>query len=147
MRSSPASLPCCSCLPAAVRLQLTKEDHEDVPALADKADRCDASIHPHQQLLPVFTVTATADYTEDTEEQSNYTVAAVGSSRGGHFNQWSRGGQNRPRGGQRPQSGNSSSPQEPSQAQQAKQACICRNHFIYSEETYNCGDNCSWLGN
>ena len=76
---------------------------------------------------------STADDTEDTEEQPDYTVAAVGSSRG--------------RGGQRPQSGNSSSPQEPSQTQQAKQAGLCRNHFIYGEKTYNCGGNCSWLGN
>ncbi len=135
-------------LPAAVRLQLTEDDHEDVRALADKADRCAASIHRHQQLLPVFA--ATADDTEDNEEQSDFTVAAVGSSRGGRFNQRSRGGQSRSRGGrggQRPQSSSSSSQQEPSQAQQAKQAGLCRNHFIYGEKTYNCGGNCSWSGN
>ena len=132
-------------LPAAVRLQLTKDDHEDVRALADKANRCTASIHRHQQLLPVFA--ATADDTEDNEEQSDFTVAAVGSSRGGRFNQRSRGGQSRSRGGQRPQSSSSSSQQDPSQAQQAKQAGLCRNHFIYGEKTYNCGGICSWSGN
>ena len=72
-------------LPAAVRLQLTEDDQEDVCALANKADRCTASIHGHQQLLPVFATTA--DDCEDTEEQSDYTVAAVGSSLGGCFNQ------------------------------------------------------------
>lgn len=135
-------------LPAAVRLQLTEDDHEDVRALADKADRCAASIHRHQQLLPVFA--ATADGTEDNEEQSDFTVAVVGSSRGGRFNQRSRGSQNRPRGGrggQRSQSSSSSSHQELSQAQQARQAGLCRNHFIYGEKTYNCGGNCSWSGN
>ena len=45
-------------LPAAVRLQLTEDDHEDVRSLADKADRCAASIHRHQQLLPVFAACA-----------------------------------------------------------------------------------------
>ena len=63
-------------LPAAVHLQLTEDDHEDVRALADKADRYAASIHHHQQLLPVFATTA--NDCEDTEEQSDYTVATVG---------------------------------------------------------------------
>ena len=45
-------------LPAAVCLQLTEDDHEDVCTLAYKADRCAASIHCHQQLLPVFAATA-----------------------------------------------------------------------------------------
>ena len=93
---------------------------------------------------------ATADDCKDTEEQSDYPVAAVGSSWGGRFSQRSRVGQNRPkggRGGHRPQSSNSSSLQEPCQAQQAKQAGLCRNHFIYPEKTYNCSGNCSWSGN
>ena len=98
----------------------------------------------------VFAATADdTEDTEDTEEQPDYTVAAVGSSRGGRFNHRSRGGQYRPRGGrssQRTQSGNSSSLQELSQTQQAKQAGLCRNH-IYGEKTYNCGGNCSWSGN
>ena len=60
------------------------------------------------------------------------------------------GGQNRPkggRGGQKPQISSSSSQQEPSQTQLAKQAGLCPNHFIYGEKTYNCGGNCSWSGN
>ena len=134
-----------------VRLQLTKDDHEDVRALADKADRCAPSIHRHQQLLPVFA--ANADNCQDNEEQSDYSVAAVGSSRGGRFSQQSCGGQNRPkggtggRGGKRPQISSTSSQQEPSQFQLAKQAGLCRNHFMYSEKTYNCCGNCSWSGN
>ena len=44
-------------LPNAVCLQLTEDDHEDVHALADKADRCAASIHRHQPLLPVCAAT------------------------------------------------------------------------------------------
>ena len=135
-------------LPAAVRLQLTEDDHEDVRALADKADRCAASIHRHQQPLPVYA--ATAEDFESSEDQSDCAVAAVGSFRGGRPSQRSRGGANRSRGGrggQRPQYSNNSSQQEPSIAQQAKQAGLCRNHFIHGDKTFNCGGNCSWTGN
>ena len=135
-------------LPAAVRLQLTEDDHEDVRALADKADRCAASIHRHQQPLPVYA--ATAEDFESSEDQSDCAVAAVGSFRGGRPSQQSRSGANRSRGGrggQRPQYSNNSSQQEPSIAQQAKQAGLCRNHFIHGDKTFNCGGNCSWTGN
>ena len=107
-----------------------------------------ASIHRHQQLLPVFA--ATADDCEDNEEQSDYSVSVVGSYRGGRSSQWSHSGQNRPkcsRGSQRPQNSSSSSQQEPSQIQLAKQAGLCLNHFIQGNKTYNCGGNCSWSGN
>ena len=60
-------------LPAAFRRHLTKDDHEDVRALANKADRCAASIYCHKQLLLVFA--ATADDCKDTEEQSDYPVS------------------------------------------------------------------------
>ena len=56
-------------LPAAVRLQLTEDNHKDVRTLADMADRCATSIHRHHQLLLVFA--ATTDNCEDTEEQSD----------------------------------------------------------------------------
>ena len=131
-----------------LRLQLTEDDHEDVRALADKADRCAASIHRHQQPLPIFAATA-EDY-EDSEEQSDLSVAAVGSYRGGQPSQRSRSGPNclrGGRGGQRPHNSNNSSQQEPSQTQLAKQAGLCRNHFIYGDKTYNCSGNCSWTGN
>ena len=38
-------------LPAPVRLLLTEDDHEDVRALAEKADRCAASLHKQQSNL------------------------------------------------------------------------------------------------
>ena len=105
-------------------------------------------MHRHQQLLPVFATTT--DDCEEHKEQSDYSVTPLGSSRGGCFSQQSRGGQIRPKGGrgsQWPQFSNSSSQQEPSQTQLAKQAGLCPNHFIYGEKTYNCGGNCSWSGN
>ena len=135
-------------LPVAVRLQLTEDNNEDVPALADKADRCTISIHHHQQVLPVFP--ATTDNCEVNKEQSDYYLATVGSYRGGRSSQRSRGCQNHPKGGrgsQRPQNSSSSSQQERIQTQLAKQADLCRNHFIYGEKTNNCGRNCSLFRN
>ena len=41
----------------------------------------------------------------------------------------------------------SSYQQEPSQTQLAKKAGLYHNHFIYSDKTYNCRGNCSWLEN
>ena len=68
-------------LPPAVRLQLTEDDHEDVRALAEKADRCAASIHRHQQTAsPIFS--ATTDNTPEVKEQEEFLVTAVGSGRG-----------------------------------------------------------------
>ena len=97
-------------LPPAVRLQLTEDDHEDVRALAKKADCCAASIHRHQQsVAQIFS--ATADNSQEVEEQEDFSVAAVGSGRGGRGGQRGRGGQNRSRGGQ-------SRPQRPQQQQQ-----------------------------
>ena len=95
------------CQAAAVSMLLMEDDQEDsqedICALADKADRCAASINCHQQLLPVSA--ATADDCEDGEEQP-YTLS-----------QRSQGGQNRPkggRGGQCPQYNGGSIQQEPS---------------------------------
>ena len=87
--------------------------------------------HRHQQLLQVFA--ATADSCEDGEEQSDYSIAAVGSNRGGCLSQWSCGGLNHSKGGrgsQWPKHNGGSSQQEPSHSQLAKKAGICCNHFI-----------------
>ena len=104
-----------------------------------------AFIHCHKKLLPVFA--ATADDCKDNEEQSDYFVAAMGSSMGGCFSQQSCCSQKCPKGSQRPLISSSSSQQEPNQTQLAKQAGLCRNYFIYGEKTYNCCGNCSWKGN
>ena len=65
-------------LPPAVHLQLTEDDHEDVRALAEKADCCAASIHRHQQsATQIFS--AAANNNQDVEEQEDFSVAAVGS--------------------------------------------------------------------
>ena len=142
-------------LPPAVRLQLTEDDHEDVRALAEKADRCAASIHRHQQsAAQIFS--ATADNNQDVEEQEDFSVAAVGSGRGGRGGQRGRGGQNRPRGGQnRPQRPQQQQQQSSSTAtaadtpaQVARQASgLCRSHFRYGDKAYSCGGNCTWQGN
>ena len=64
-------------LPPAIRLQLTEDDHEDVRALAEKADRCAASIHRHQQAAaPIFS--ATNDNSSEMEEQEEFSISTVG---------------------------------------------------------------------
>ena len=141
-------------LPPAVRLQLTEDDHKDVGALAEKADRCAASIHHHQQTAsPIFF--ATTDNTPEVEEQEEFSVTAVGSGRGGRGAQHGRGGQNRSgrpgRGGQRPQQLQPNSTQPAAAetpAQLARQASgLCRSHFRYGDKAYSCGGNCTWQGN
>ena len=141
-------------LPPAVRLQLTEDDHEDMRALAEKADRCAASIHRHQQTAsPIFS--ATTDNTPEVEEQEEFSVTAVGSGRGGRGAQRGRGGQNRSgrpgRGGQRPQQLQPNSTQPAAAdtpAQLARQASgLCRSHFRYGDKAYSCGGNCTWQGN
>ena len=141
-------------LPPAVRLQLTEDDHEDVRALAEKADRCAASIHRHQQTAsPIFS--ATTDNTPEVEEQEEFSVTAVGSGRGGHSAQRGRGGQNRSGrpgcGSQRPQQLQPNSAQPAAAdtpAQLARQASgLCRSHFRYGDKAYSCGGNCTWQGN
>ena len=136
------------------RLQLTEDDHEDVRALAEKADRCAASIHRHQQTAsPIFS--ATTDNTPEVEEQEEFSVTAVGSGRGGRGAQRGRGGQNRSgrpgRGGQRPQQLQPNSTQPAAAdtpAQLARQASgLCRSHFRYGDKAYSCGGNCTWQGN
>ena len=142
-------------LPPAVRLQLTEDDHEDVRALAEKADHCAASIHRHQQTAsPIFS--ATTDNTPEVEEQEEFSVMAVGYGRGSCGAQRSHGSQNRSgrpgRGGQRPQQlqPNSTQPAAAADtpAQLARQASgLCRSHFRYGDKAYSCGGNCTWQGN
>ena len=141
-------------LSPAVRLQLTEDDHEDVRALAEKADRCAASIHRHQQTAsPIFS--ATTDNTPEVEEQEEFSVTAVGSGRGGRGAQRGRGSQKRSgrpgRGGQRPQQLQPNSTQPAAAdtpAQLARQASgLCRSHFRYGDKAYSCGGNCTWQGN
>ena len=140
-------------LPPAVRLQLTEDDHEDLSALAEKADHCAASIHHHQQSASQI-FSATADNTPETEEQEEFSVAAVGAGCGGRGGQHGCSGQNRPRGGQnRPcpqqqQQFSASQPATDTPAQLARQASgLCRSHFGYGDKAYSCGSNCAWQGN
>ena len=141
-------------LPPMVRLQLTEDDHEDVRALTEKADRCAASIHRHQQSADQI-FSATADNNQEVEEQEDFSVAAVRSGRGGRSGQRCFGSQNRPQGSQnrpqRPQQqqhSSSAATAVDTPAQLARQASgLCRSHFRYGDKAYSCGGNCTWQGN
>ena len=130
-------------LPAAIQLQLTEDDHEDIRALAEKADRCAASIHCHQQPLPI----AAAGFTEDSEfqEQEDISISAIGSGRGGRNSCCSRGNgrpfKNRSGGQQQPSA--SSNPQKKSQ----QSSGLCFYHYGRGEKALNCSCNCSWQKN
>ena len=135
------------CLPPAVRLQLTEDDHEDVRALAEKADRCAASIHCQQASAPIFS--ATADDSPDAEDQEEIAVAEVGSSLSGQGGQ--RGRPRNNRNGQRPQQQqqhNTAQPTADTLLWLARQASgLCKSHFRYGGKAYNCSGNCAWQGN
>lgn len=134
-------------LPAAVRLQLTEDDHEDVRALAQKADRCAASLHKHQGQL-ISAVGATED--ADPVELELAPVAAVRAARGGgNQRRNNRGGRGGRPAGQNQQSGQQAQQDPPNTpARVAQQASgICFKHFRYGDQAYGCVKPCSWQGN
>ena len=134
-------------LPAAVRLLLTEDNTEDVRALADKADRCAASLHKSQP----HTVAAVApgeEYEDSSQEEA--TISAVGASRGGNQqrNNW-RGRGRRGNGGGQQAVQRSSAPDFPNTpARVAQQASgLCYKHFKFGDQAMGCKKPCSWQGN
>ena len=127
-------------LPPAVRILLTEDDHEDVRALAAKADRCAASRHNTQQGLSVHATSLRPDE-EDLFEPEAGMVSALGTSRGSSRG---RGGRGRPfRGGRQRSQQPSNTP-----AQLTRQETgLCRLHFKYGDQAYNCFAPCTWQGN
>lgn len=127
-------------LPAAVRLLLTEDDHNDVRALAEKADRCAASMH--RQLAPIAAV-APDEEGYDSEQDSG-TIAAVGPSRSS--NQQRQKGKGRARDRKPPRQQQQPAPNTPSAlAQQA--SGLCYKHFKFGDQAHGCNKPCSWQGN
>lgn len=134
-------------LPAAVRLQLTEDAHMEVRALAEKADRCTASLH--REPLQAATVSALAACeSEEQHEQDGISVNAVGSFRGssrGRGGGRNRGGQNR--GGFSQQLGQQASDDTAPASLAQQQSGLCKLHFRYGRKAFSCKGNCSWQGN
>lgn len=131
-------------LPAAVRVQLTEDDHTDLRALAEKADRCAASL-----LKQSAEIAAVA---EAAEEECGSDVAAV---RGGGASRWRRGnGRGGHRSGgkqqsagqqQRADGGGASNLPTDAPADMARLTTgLCFFHFCYGSKAKRCTAPCSW---
>lgn len=139
-------------LPPHIRVQLTEDDHTDLRALAEKADRCAASWaakHAAESGSLVAAAAGGADDADFSQEEGEVTVAAFGGKRGGK----QRGGKRGWRGGRsggRGGGGNSASGGDEAPAETARAATgLCKAHFRYGKAAYGCGEpkTCSWQGN
>jgi len=135
-------------LPAAIRLLLTEDDHTDVRALAEKADRCAASLHRSQQ-LSVAAAVFQPDSDPEAAECDFATIAAAGFNRGGARPKWKQQQQSRKAaGGQRPNPVAQPSQQAVNSNKAARIASgLCRFHFKYGDRAYSCAGNCAWQEN
>lgn len=148
-------------LPAAVRVQLTEDDFTDLRALAEKADRCAASLAKQAHESSVHAAVAALSLEEDGgEEAAEFPVAAFGASRGrpnsrGGGNGGRRNGGNSFRGKgkkhhgkQSRQQGDGGSGGESKPFEVALAASgLCRSHFLYGASCWDCKQPCGWQGN
>lgn len=131
-------------LPAQVRVQLTEDDHADLPALAAKADRC-AAFLAKQSVVGASCVAAVS--AEPGEDPLELTVAAF--SRGGN----NRGGK-QGRGGKFKLYKSRPPPPPPQQEDEESPADLarvgtglCFYHFQYGPKARSCRPPCKWQGN
>ena len=131
-------------LPAQVRVQLTEDDHTDLRALAEKAERCSAMLARKtgtSSVQAVFTP-------EDDGDEPAASVSAIRSSSSGQRNNkggkpgfWQQKKQQQKR--QPAQQSDNSSP-----AELARMASgLCFPHFKYGAKAFNCTQPCNWQGN
>jgi len=135
-------------LPPHIRVQLTEDDHTDLRALAEKADRCAASWaakHSAEAALAVAALSGGPVESVDLEEQE-LTVAALGKQSG---KQGKRGGKS-----WRGKKGGSSGQQRKGSADSPQEAAriaagLCWPHFKYGKNAFSCESpaTCSWQEN
>ena len=129
-------------LPPQVRVQLTEDDHTDLRALAEKAERCAAMLVRKVGAAAINAVQPTEEDTED----STATVSAVhsGNQRGGKPKKnthWQQKKQTRQR--QPSQQTDSNSPSEVARLASG----LCYPHFRFGSKAFNCQQPCNWQGN
>ena len=143
-RSCLLAMPFLRQVPAAVRLQLTEDDHEDIWSTrltgAPPLSTAISSSYQFSPPPPMTVRTVRSSLTSPSLLWAPTGVATPPSSP--EAARTTQGGI----GGQCPQCSSNSSQQEPSQTQLAKQSGLCRNHFIFIDKTYNYSGNCSWSG-
>ena len=128
-------------LPAPIRLLLTEDDHEDVQALAEKADRCAASLHKQQvgSLCSSMAALSIGDASE-VSDGGDFSIAALSSGR-------QRGGFQRQQSGGRQQR-STAQQLAPSPATLSQQAAgLCWFHFTFGAKANKCRKPCAWQGN
>ena len=128
-------------LPAQVRVQLTEDDHTDLRALAEKADRCAATLA--RKAAPAV-ISAVTSNVEDGEEPTTATISAVSST-----NQRGNGGGNKKTGfWQKKKQFNKQRQDGDTPADVARLASgLCYPHFRFGAKAHSCSPPCNWQGN
>lgn len=133
-------------LPCQVRAQLTEDSHEDLHALAQKADRVAAFLARqagNQQSVH-------AVHLEPGEELQELTVSAVGSKlRNQKFrpNKQKRFNQQQPPPSQQPAAGGQAQVFDAPSDMARLSTGLCHYHFTYGSRARSCRAPCTWQGN
>ena len=121
-------------LPPAVRVQLTEDDHTDLRAMAEKADRCAASLARHADSSLVASVE------DSSEDLSGFSldVAAVGLP--GNNRQWKKP-KDMPFQGPKP----AAKKKGEAPCDMARVATgLCYYHFMFGGKANSCRQPCNW---
>ena len=142
-------------LPPPVRVQLTEDDHTDLPALAAKADRCTAFLSRQTSSATMASVPSASD--ELVEDSAELSISGMsrggvggGKQRGGWFHsnkrppQQQRGQHQQQRSGQQQQvSEDADSPLDLARLSSG----LCYYHFNFGSKARSCSKPCPWQGN
>lgn len=130
-------------LPSAVRAQLSEDDHTDLRALAEKADRIMAMLAKQKHdLHMVAAVSAASD--DGSSDGDEYCVAAIKQPFRPHRN--GKGKQKQQQRQQKPSA--SYQPRSTAAADHsANSSDMCWYHFTFGGKATNCRKPCSWSGN
>ena len=125
-------------LPPQVRVQLTEDNHADLRALAEKADRCAATL---ARKAPASTVGAITTGDEEPDDKKTIAVAAVTPAQRGAKKKtgfWQ----------QKKQQSKQQKPDISSPAEMARLSSgLCYPHFKFGGKAHSCQQPCSWQGN
>ena len=140
-------------LPAQVCVLLTEDNHSDLRALAEKADRCSTSLARQAADASLAASSAAVCLGDDREEAGECSVASVSQDGGKQARGDRRRGSKGGRGGKGPGSSRGGGQQhslDDSKAP-ADMACLtsglCHSHFYYGAKAFSCEQPCNWQGN
>ena len=133
-------------LPAAVRVLLTEDDYTDLRALAEKADRCAASLARQGQEVG-HPVAAVAPQPEaDTDNEDDGVVAAAFGRRPSQQRLPSQQQNWRKQQPKKTGGGRAAKPSRESVVDQAAAAAgICFYHYLHGKAAQRCRQPCNWV--